>query len=53
MAQRASSRIMPKLRSEWTSTAASSSDSQKLGQPVPDSYLVSLENNGASHTTQW
>ena len=37
-------RTMPWLVSVRVSTAPSSTASQKLGQPVPDSYLVSDEN---------
>src|SRR5918995_459332 len=43
---------MKRLRSSSVSTLLSSRGAQKLGQPVPESYLVSDENRGASHATQ-
>ena len=35
------------------STASGVIGSQKLGQPDPDSNLVSERNSGASHAAQW
>ena len=44
---------MPMLISLFSPTAPSAIGRVKLGQPEPDSYLVSLLNNGSSHTRQW
>ena len=43
---------MPWLVSVRISMRAGSTDSQKLGQPVPESYLVPLSNRTASQTMQ-
>src|SRR5215211_7922216 len=51
-AQWTSVRRMKRLRSSSVSTLFSSIGCQKLGQPVPESYLVSDEKSGASHATQ-
>ena len=48
---RASVRTMPWLTSVSSSTASGSSAWKKLGQPVPDSNLVSDENSGAPQQT--
>ncbi len=52
MAQSASVRTIPAVRSTLVVTAPSSTAVQKLGQPVPESYFVSEVNSAVSHTTQ-
>ena len=47
-AQCTSVRVIQWLRSTCVSTAPSSG-AKKLGQPLPDSYLVPLSNSGAPH----
>src|SRR5678810_669659 len=44
-------RTMPYVVSRCSSTASVSSGRKKLGHPVPDSNLVSEENNGAPQQT--
>src|ERR1700733_1842754 len=46
---RTSTRTMPWDRSSTSSTASATSGSVKLGQPLPDSNLVSESNNLAPH----
>jgi hypothetical protein len=43
---------MPWLRSTRSSIASGLTGSQKLGQPEPESYLVSERKSGASQATQ-
>ena len=50
--QRTSVRFMPWLVSVMSVTAPSRSGSQKLGQPLPESYLVVEENSAWPHATQ-
>jgi len=45
-AQVASVRLMKKLRSVSVSTASAAAGAKKLGQPVPDSNLVSERKSG-------
>src|SRR3989454_7795509 len=49
---RISTLFMKRLRSDFSSTFSFSAGDQKLGQPVPESNLVSDENSGASHPAQ-
>ena len=51
-AQRTSVRTMPWLVSVRVRTASRAMGSVKLGQPLPESYLVSLRKSSASHTMQ-
>ncbi len=50
MAQRTSVRTMPWLESVTSRTLSIAIGSVKLGQPLPESYLVSLRNSSVSHT---
>jgi hypothetical protein len=43
---------MKKLLSSSVATASGEMGCQKLGQPVPDSYLVAASNSGAPQQTQ-
>jgi hypothetical protein len=43
---------MKRLRSSSVSTLPSSRGAQKLGQPVPESYLVSDAKRGVPQATQ-
>ncbi len=52
MAQRTSVRAIPVLKSSRVSMAVGETGSQKLGHPVPESYLVSDENKGVPHPAQ-
>ena len=45
-------RSMNRLRSSRRATAPSLTGAQKLGQPVPESYLASDENSGWPQHTQ-
>ena len=38
-------RCMKRLESSWSSTASDEAGSQKLGQPVPESYVSSERNS--------
>ncbi len=53
VAQRTSVRTMPCEVSVMSSTLSGSTASQKLGQPVPESNLVSERKSSSPHTTQW
>lgn len=44
---------MPWLASSLNSTFPGAEDSQKLGQPVPESNFVSEEKSSAPQQTQW